>query len=139
MRSISQRHDALATDGDTSSTFGARVFTLLIATLQRLVTSRPSLLGVSAQIQGVGVSASDSMSYSHGQSLDSIAEMVATAGSATVNVVGMIGTEAGLSVQNAAMKVRSYGLLLSLHLSPRHPFLLTASVTSSLSTCDVFL
>src|SRR5260221_9566559 len=39
----------------------------------------------------------------------------------------MIGTEAGLSIQNAAMKVQWYGLLLSLHLSPHHPSHLTAS------------
>ena len=43
-----QRYDALATDGDTGSASGTRVSTLFVATLQRLVTSRPSLLGVSA-------------------------------------------------------------------------------------------
>jgi hypothetical protein len=107
MRSIWQRYDASETDGDTGSASGARVFTLFISTLQRLVTSRPSLLGVSAQMQGLGVPSSDSLSYSHSHSLDSVAEMVATAASATVsNVVGMIGTEAGLSVQTAAMKVQ---------------------------------
>ena len=61
MRSIWQRYDALATDGDNGSASGARVFTLFVATLHRLVTSRPSLLGVSAQMQGVGVPASDSI------------------------------------------------------------------------------
>jgi hypothetical protein len=112
MRSIWQRYDALTTDGDTSSASSARVFTLFVATLQRLVTSRPSLLGISSQMQGVGVPASDSIPYPHSHSLDSVAEMVATAASATVsNVVGMIGTEAGLSVQNAAMKVQWYALL----------------------------
>ena len=45
--------------------------------------------------------------YLHGQSLDSVTEVVATAASATfANVVGMIGTEAGLSVQSVAMKVQ---------------------------------
>jgi len=44
-----------------------------------------------------------------------------------INAVGMISTEAGLSVQNAVMKVQWYGLLLSLHLSPHHPSHLTAS------------
>jgi hypothetical protein len=107
MRGIWQRYDALISEGDTGSASGARVFTLFVSTLQRLVTSRPSLLGVSAQMQGVGVPTSDSLSYSHSHSLDSVAEMVATAASATVsNVVGMIGTEAGLSVQSAAMKVQ---------------------------------
>jgi hypothetical protein len=108
MRSVWQRYDAVATDGDTGNTSSARVFTLLISALKRLVTSRPVLLGVSAQMHGVGVPASDSQSHLHSHhSLDSVAEMVATAASATVsNVVGMIGTEAGLSVQTATMKVQ---------------------------------
>jgi hypothetical protein len=39
--------------------------------------------------------------------MDSVTEMVTTATSATVpNVIGMIGTEAGLSVQAAGMKVQ---------------------------------
>ena len=107
LRSLWQRYDAVVTDSDTGAASGARVFTLFISTLQRLVTSRPSLLGVSVQMQGVGVPPSDSLSYSHSHSLDSVAEMVATAASATVsNVVGMIGTEAGLSLQSATMKVQ---------------------------------
>jgi hypothetical protein len=53
--SIWQRDDALATDGDTSSASSARAFTLLISVL----TSRPALLGVSAQMYGVGVPASE--------------------------------------------------------------------------------
>ena len=107
IRSIWQRYDALAVGGDTSSASGTRIFTILISALKRLVTSRPSLLGVSAQMQGVGIHPSDSLPHGHGHSLDSVAGMVATAASATVsNVVGMIGTEAGLSVQSAAMKVQ---------------------------------
>jgi len=51
---IRQRYDALATDSDTRSGSGAHVFTLFVATLQRHVTSRPTLLGVSAQMQGTG-------------------------------------------------------------------------------------
>jgi len=71
----------------------------------------------------MGVLTSDPMLYSHNHSLDSIAEMVATTAGATVsNVVGMIGTEEGLSMRNAAMKVPWYGLLLSPLLRPRHPF-----------------
>jgi hypothetical protein len=48
MRSVRQRYNALATDGDTSSTPSARVFTLLISALKRLVTLCPVLLGISA-------------------------------------------------------------------------------------------
>ncbi|KAI0300723.1 hypothetical protein B0F90DRAFT_1722805 [Multifurca ochricompacta] len=109
MRSVWQRYDAFAVDSDAGgAAASALVFTLLISALKRLVTSRPSLLGVSAQMQGVGVPASDSLPHiHHGHSLDSVAGMVATAASATVsNVVGMIGSEAGLSVQGAAMKVQ---------------------------------
>jgi hypothetical protein len=137
MRSVWQRYDALATDGDTSSASSARVFTLLISALKRLVTSRPVLLGVSAQMHGVGVSASDSQSHIHSHhSLDSVAEMVATAASATVsNVVGMIGTEAGLSVETATMKVqwcvsRIDGLSTSCQPFPVTLFLL-ASISST--------
>ena len=129
MRSIWQCYDALATDGDTSSTSGACVFMPFVATLQHLITSRPSLLGVSSQMQGVGVPTSNSIPYSHSHSLDSVTAMVATAVSATVlNVVGMISTEAGL--KNAAMKVQWYALLPSLYLSPRHPSLLIPASTS---------
>ncbi len=56
---------------------------------------------------GVRVPASDSQPRLHSpHSLDTVAETMVTAASATVsNVVGMIGTEAGLRVQTAAMKV----------------------------------
>jgi len=107
----------------------ARVFRIFVATTQRLVTSHPSLLGVSAQIQGVSMP-----TRTHSHSLDGIAEMVATAASATVsNVVGTIA-EPGLSVQVTAMKVQWCVLILSPHLSPRHPFLLTASTSSTSRT-----
>jgi len=54
MRSVWQRHDALATNGDTGSASSALIFTLISAPApERLVTSRPVLLGVSAQIHGV--------------------------------------------------------------------------------------
>ena len=56
----------------------------------------------------VGVPASYSRSHFHGRhSLGSVTEMVAMVVSGTVsNVVGMIGTEARLRVQTAAMKVQ---------------------------------
>jgi len=135
MGSIWQRYDALATDSDAGSASGARVFTPFVATLRHLLTSRPLLPGVSTQIPGVGVPASDSMAYSHSHSLDSVAGMVTTAASAAVSkVIGMTRTEAGLSVQNAAMKVQWYVLLPSPHLTPRHPFLLTAPTSSTRQT-----
>jgi len=106
--SIWQCHDALATDGNTGtgSAFGVRVFTLFVATLgnppaPRHITSvnGPSLLGVSAQMWGVGVPASDSIPYSHRHGLNSVTKMVGRAASATVaNVVGMIGTGAGMCI-----------------------------------------
>ena len=46
----------------------------------------------------------------------------------------MIGTEAGLGVQNVVMKVHWYGLLPSPSLNPRHPFLLTAPTSSTRQT-----
>jgi|HubBroStandDraft_1064217.scaffolds.fasta_scaffold08819_4 hypothetical protein len=55
MHSIWQHDGALAKDGDTSSASSARAITLLISAL----TSRPALLGVSAQMHGVGVLASE--------------------------------------------------------------------------------
>ena len=65
MHGIWRCYHTLATDGGTGSTFGVCVFTVFVAPLQRHVTSsRP---GVSAQVQGVGPPASDSMpcSQSH--------------------------------------------------------------------------
>jgi hypothetical protein len=64
MRGIWRRYHTLATDGDAGSAFGVWVFTLFVAPLQRHVTS---LLGVSVQVQGVGLPASDSMPYSQSQ------------------------------------------------------------------------
>ena len=66
-----QCHHVLATDGDNGSISGVRVFTLCVATLQHLVTSRPSLLDVSAQIQGASMPTS-----THSHSLDGVAETV---------------------------------------------------------------
>ena len=98
-----QRHDALATDGDTGSTFGAHVFTLVVAT-----PSAPSHRIVCHHSVSLrkyrGVSASDSMSYSRCHSLNSVAAMVVTAIRVTAsNVIEMIGTEAGLSIDESAV------------------------------------
>ena len=85
-----QRYDAY---GDTGSASSARV-SYPPSSARSLV-----MLGVSAQMRGVGVPMSDSQPRPHSHhSLESVAKVVATAASATVlNVVG-IGTEAGLSV-----------------------------------------
>jgi hypothetical protein len=105
MDSVRQRYRTMSSDGDTDSASGAPIFTLLISALKRLVISRPTQLGVSAQTHEVGVTGSDSQSHlqTH-RSLDNIAEMVVTA--VVSNVVRMIGTQAGLSVQTAATKVQ---------------------------------
>ena len=42
MRSVWQRYDPLATDGDTGNASSARVFTFLISAFKRLATSRPT-------------------------------------------------------------------------------------------------
>ncbi|KAG1868360.1 hypothetical protein DFJ58DRAFT_698074 [Suillus subalutaceus] len=90
---------------------GSKVFSSLIVALKRLVTEKPALLGVSPQMMGVGVShAGDSAIPSgsnYGLDVGGVAGMVATAASATVSgVVGIIGSGAGLSVQNSAMKLQ---------------------------------
>ncbi|KAI0263538.1 hypothetical protein BC834DRAFT_827343 [Gloeopeniophorella convolvens] len=99
MRGVWTRYDAAADMGVGA----ARVFTPLVAALQRLISSRPALLGVSAEMLG----AADGHMHALPLPRDGVAGLVATAASATVsNVVGMIGTDAGLSVQAAAMKVQ---------------------------------
>jgi len=87
----------LGHDGDTCTASGACLVTLFVVILHRHVTSRPSSLDVSPQMQGVGLPTSDSMPYLQSCDLDSITEILATVVSAIVsNVVGMIGSEAGL-------------------------------------------
>lgn len=112
MRNIWERYDA------QSSETGSKVFTSLITALKRLITEKPSLLGVSQQMMGVGVhhSTDGGMSTSgsgggsgraDGGGVAGMAGMVATAASATVSgVVGMIGSEAGLSLTTSAMKLQ---------------------------------
>jgi hypothetical protein len=58
--SVWQRYGTLATNVDTGSISSTRVFIILISAFKRLVTSRPTLLGVSASTHGVGVPTSDS-------------------------------------------------------------------------------
>ncbi|KAG2050060.1 hypothetical protein BDR06DRAFT_960556 [Suillus hirtellus] len=90
---------------------GSKVFSSMIVALKRLVTEKPALLGVSAQMMGVGIShTGDSAAPSgsnYGLDVGGVAGMVATAASATVSgVVGIIGSGIGLSVQNSAMKLQ---------------------------------
>jgi hypothetical protein len=68
----------------------------------------------------MGVPASNSQSHLH--SHHSVVEMVATAASATVsNVVRVIRTEAGLSVQTAEMKVQWCVSLTNIHSADELP------------------
>ena len=96
--------DVLATCGDTGSSSSARVFALLISAVKHLATSRPNLLGVSAQMHGVGVPASGSRSHRHSHHI--VTEMGTAASATASNVVRIISTEAGLSVHTAEMKVQ---------------------------------
>ncbi|TDL18222.1 hypothetical protein BD410DRAFT_900985 [Rickenella mellea] len=109
MRGVWNRYDA--------QNAGSKVFTSLITALKRLVTEKPALLGVSTQMFGIGVAsnpsessglpASGSGGSGYGFDLGSVAGMVANAASATVSgVVGMMGTEHGLSVAGSAMKLQ---------------------------------
>lgn len=100
MRRIWDRYD-----GQQS---GSNVFSSLTSALNRLVTEKPALLGVGVQMSGVGIQQSNSLGPSgSGHGLDGMAGMVATAASATVsNVVGMMGTSGGLSVQGSSMKLQ---------------------------------
>ena len=100
MRNVWARYDAEDT--------GSKVFTSLVTALNRLVTEKPHLLGVGAQMGGVGV-APQAGEGATGSVLDvgGVAGMVANAASATVSgVVGMMGSEAGLSTQTSAMKLQ---------------------------------
>ena len=63
---------------------------------------------ISTQMAGVGITASSSTDGStHALDVAGVAGIVANAASATMsNVVGMMGSEAGLSVQSSAMKLQ---------------------------------
>ena len=72
--SIWQLYDALAADGDISSTSGTGVFTFSVSTLKSTITSHFSLPGVSAQGEDVPLERF-SMLYSYIHSFDSVTEM----------------------------------------------------------------
>ncbi|KAH7877661.1 guanine nucleotide exchange factor in Golgi transport N-terminal-domain-containing protein [Lentinula edodes] len=104
MRNVWDRYDA--------QEHGSNALKTLITALKRLVTEKPALLGVGSQMFGVGVSSNNDSHYAlspsgSAYSLDGVVGMVATAASATVsNVVGMIGSNAGLSLQGSTMKLQ---------------------------------
>lgn len=78
------------------------------------MTEKPALLGVCAQMSGVGVPShgaevvgGTSAGSTYGLDVSGMAGMVATAASATVSgVVGMIGSGTGLNVQHSGMKLQ---------------------------------
>ncbi|KAF8656137.1 hypothetical protein AX16_002739 [Volvariella volvacea WC 439] len=95
IRTIYDRYDA--------QDAGSKVFSSLVTTLKRLITEKSALLGVYAQMQGVGVQSESS----YGMDVGGMAGRVATAASATVSgVVGMIASTGGLSSQGSAMKLQ---------------------------------
>jgi hypothetical protein len=87
---------------------GSSVFTQLVTALKRLVTEKPAILGVSQQMLGIAVpGGTDTSTPASG-----MAGMVANAASATVtNVVGIISSGPGLSIQNSAVKLQWLRLL----------------------------
>ena len=102
MRSIWERYDA---EENTTS----KIFTSLLAVLNKLLTEKPAILGVGTQMFGVGISpqSTDSVSSSGAGYGFDVAGMVANAASATVSgVVGMMGSEHGLSVAGSSMKLQ---------------------------------
>lgn len=111
VRQIWSRYDAQNT--------GSQVLTSLVSALKRVVTERPSLLGVSTQMGGVGVPHESPIiggsagpggqagTAAYGIASD-VAGRVASAAATVSGVVGMIPLAggAGLSVQTASMKLQ---------------------------------
>lgn len=108
LRSIWEQYDARS-DADS------KVFTALISALNRLATEKPAVLGVSSQMLGVGVVAATSTEAAGPSSAAAygleVAGRVASAATAHVsNVVGLTGSDAGLSISGSAMKLQWYVL-----------------------------
>ncbi|TFK71822.1 hypothetical protein BDN72DRAFT_409999 [Pluteus cervinus] len=119
---------------------GSKVFTSLITALKRLITEKPALLGVCAQMQGVGVQSSFDHGSTAGYGLDvgGMAGRVATAASATVSgVVGMMGSSGGLSLQGSSMKLQCIDQLDKAE-SPPIPesYIYLLAVQCLVSLCD---
>lgn len=95
MRKVWQMYDAH--DGSSN------VFGTLLSVLKRLSTEKPALLGINAEIMGLGATAHAGES----SALYEVAGMVANAASATVSgVASMITSETGLSVSGSSMKLQ---------------------------------
>jgi hypothetical protein len=110
MRGIWERYDARANSGGAAT---SGVFSALVTALRRLATEKPALLGVGAQMGGVGVSTRDAASdiaggsSVYGGNVGLVAGMVANAATTTISgVVGMMGTGPGLSVSSSTMKLQ---------------------------------
>ena len=78
MCSIWQRYDTSAGPNDTGGSGSRRSFMLLISALRRLVTSCPTLFGVSTWMEGISVFPQMTCSR------DSVAGTVVSAANATV-------------------------------------------------------
>ncbi|KAI0795954.1 hypothetical protein C8Q75DRAFT_791099 [Abortiporus biennis] len=133
MRHVWDRYDAEET--------GSKVFSSLVTALGRLVTEKPSLLGVNSQIYGVGVPASTVGEGSgSGYGLDAVGSMAGMVANAASNVVGtMIGGEAGLSVQGSSMKLQCIDQLDKAD-SPSipEPYIYLLGVQCLVSLCEGF-
>lgn len=112
MRGIWERYDSRVQSAGSGS---SGVFSALVTALRRLATEKPSLLGVSSQMGGVGVSTKDAAaeiagnSSVYGGNVGLVAGMFATAATTTISgVVGMMAVGPGLSVSNSAMKLQWY-------------------------------
>jgi hypothetical protein len=94
MRRVHERYD--------SQPSHSPIFGTLVNTLNKVISEKPALLGVSTKIFGVGVGASADSSP-----LD-VGHIVASAASVTAGMVGMAGQEVGLSILHSGMKVQWY-------------------------------
>jgi hypothetical protein len=105
MRNVWERYD--------SNSASSNVFGDLVTTLKRLATEKPALLGVSVQMQGIGIQSHDSSSTSgYGLDVGSVAGIITSAASATMSgMATMMSSEAGLSVAGSAMKLQWLALL----------------------------
>ncbi|KAI0690366.1 hypothetical protein BC835DRAFT_1365030 [Cytidiella melzeri] len=131
MRNVWTRYDADET--------GSKVFTALVTALNRLVTEKPHLLGVSSQMAGLGVQSGEGHSASV-LDVGGVAGMVASAASATMSgVVGMMGSEVGLSVQGSAMKLQCIDQLDKADSPPiPEPYIYLLGVQCLVSLCEGF-
>ncbi|KAI0338792.1 hypothetical protein BDW22DRAFT_1362507 [Trametopsis cervina] len=133
MRNVWARYDAEDT--------GSKVFTSLVTALNRLVSEKPALLGISSQMSGIGVPALPT-SPDGNSVLDvgGVAGMVASAASATVSgMVGMMGSEHGLSAQGSAMKLQCIDQLDKADSPPiPDPYIYLLGVQCLISLCEGF-